>query len=125
MRGHLILAMVIILLVGLELGGMSTHMNPVIEPFLAKFGIRSIGNIPIAGTVRTELLDGKRKLSYKRDICIGCRSCAEICPQGVWKLDENSQAVMVYKDKCTFCTACMIQCGSGAIQALEIPSLTN
>jgi NAD-dependent dihydropyrimidine dehydrogenase PreA subunit len=124
-RGHLILAMVLILLIGLDLGGMSTHMNPVIEPFLAKFGIKSIGNIPIAGTVRTELLDGKRKLSYNRDICKGCRSCEEICPQGVWGLDENDRAVMVYKNKCTFCTACMLQCESGAIQAPETGSFTN
>jgi NAD-dependent dihydropyrimidine dehydrogenase PreA subunit len=124
-RGHLILAMILILLIGLDLGGMSTHMNPVIEPFLAKFGIKSIANIAIAGTVRTELLDGKRMLSYNREVCKACRSCEEICPQGVWKLDENRRAVMVYKNKCTFCTACMFQCESGAIQAPEIRPLKN
>ena len=113
-----VIAMVMTALYGTELGGLAPNMKSELDPFLARMGIGAIGNVALAGTVRTELLNGDRELVYDREKCLGCRSCEDICPVGVWDFDrKDKKAVLSYKEKCTACTACMIQCCSGAIRA--------
>ncbi len=116
-RTFLIIAMVMIPVYGLELGGISSTMKSDLDPFLARRGIGAIGNISFAGTVRTELLNGYRILTSDRGICKGCRTCTEVCPQGVWQMGEDNRAEMVKKDACTGCRACLVQCETGAIRA--------
>jgi len=119
-RPFLIIALVMIPVYGLELGGLASTMKSDLDPFLARLGIGAVGNVAFAGTVRTELLNGYRELTYNEDLCIGCRSCAEVCPQGVWKIGENKKAVFVNKDACTACRACLVQCKPEAIQAPRV-----
>lgn len=119
-RFHFILALVLFPLYGLDLGGMASTMEANLEPFLAKLGVNSLGNIPISGTIRTELLIGDRTLFYDRDSCKGCRSCVEVCPQGVWEMDKSQKAALAHKEKCTACRACLVQCEGGAIQAPRV-----
>lgn len=119
-RPHFIIAMVMLPMLGFDLGGMSSTMTAFMEPFLARFGLSAIGNIAISGTVRIEVLTGHRELSYNREICQGCRSCEEVCPQGVWDIDGTKRAVLARKKECTACQACLVQCESGAIQAPRI-----
>ena len=119
-RTYLIMALVIFPLYGLDLGGMSSTMPANLEPILARFGISSIGNIAIAGTIRMDLLNGYRRLSYDRDVCIGCRSCEEVCPRGVWGMDEGKRAVLKREERCTACGGCLVQCESGAIQTEKV-----
>lgn len=119
-RVYLIFAMIIIPLYGLELGGMASTMPSDLDPFLARLGIGRIGNVAFAGTIRTELLNGQRELSYKRELCKGCKSCAEICPQGVWNMDDSKRAVLDHREACTACRACLVQCEEGAIQAPKV-----
>jgi NAD-dependent dihydropyrimidine dehydrogenase PreA subunit len=119
-RPSLIIAMVLIAVFGLDLGGASSTMRADIEPLLARFGVKAIGNIALAGSIRTELLNGYRELSYDRELCKGCRSCEELCPQGVWDIDESKRAVLARKEDCTACLACLVQCESGAIQAPRV-----
>jgi NAD-dependent dihydropyrimidine dehydrogenase PreA subunit len=114
---HLIIAMVMIPIYGLELGGIASTMPSDLDPFLARCGISAIGNVAFANTIRTELLNGYRELSYNQKLCKGCRSCAEVCPQGIWDIDENKRAVLAHKEACTACRACLMQCESGAIEA--------
>jgi len=116
-RPYLIIAMVMIPVYGLELGGIASTMRSDLDPFLARLGIGAIGNISFAGTVRTELLNGYRVLTCDRQVCKGCRTCTEICPQGVWRMGQDNRAEMVRKDACTACRACLVQCETGAIQA--------
>ncbi len=116
-RAGLIIAMIMIPVCGLELGGMASTMPSDLDPFLARFGLSAIGNVEFAGTTRTELLNGFKVLTYERKTCIGCCSCAEICPQGVWRIDEKKRAVFVNKEACTACVGCILQCESGAITA--------
>jgi len=116
----LIIAMVMVPLYGLELGGIASTMKSDLDPFLARRGIGAIGNISFAGTVRTELLNGYRVLSCDREICNGCRTCTEICPQGVWQMGQDNRAEMIRKGACTACRACLVQCEIGAIQAATI-----
>ncbi len=117
-RSSLIIAVVMIFVYGSELGGLAPHLPSDLDPFLARLGVGAVGNVAFAGTVRTELLNGYRELTYDHEICEGCRNCFEICPQGVWRMGEDSKrAILADRDKCTACRACLLQCQSGAIQA--------
>jgi NAD-dependent dihydropyrimidine dehydrogenase PreA subunit len=123
-RVHLIMALVMIPLYGLDLGGLSSVMPAYLEPILGKLGIGTIGNIALAGSVSNELLNGYRELSYNRALCKGCRSCEEVCPQGVWDMEGSKCAVMANKKACTACRACVVQCKSGAIQVPRVEKMT-
>lgn len=116
-RPDLIIAMVMLLFYGTELGGLASNMPSDLDPFLARLGIGGLGNVAFAGTIRTELLNDFRVLRYYRDACIGCRSCAEVCPQGVWHMDKEKRVVLAHIEKCTACLACLVQCEGGAIKA--------
>jgi len=117
-RSHLIIAMVMLLVYGSELGGLAPKMKSELDPFLARLGVGAIGNLAFTGTVRTELLNGYRVLTYDPAKCRGCRCCFDVCPQGVWEFDEHAKrAVLSHKDACTACRACLAQCESRAIRA--------
>lgn len=119
-RADLIIAMVMTAIYGTELGGLAPHLPSEFDPFLARLGIGAIGNTTFAGSLRTDLLNGFRVLSFDRDRCVGCRACAEVCPLGVWEFDESREkAVFARKEACTACRACLVQCESGAIRAAE------
>ena len=112
-----VIAMVMLLIYGTELGGLAPHMRSDLDPFLSKLGIGAIGNLSFAGSIRTRLLNGSLRLKYYRDRCVGCRSCAEVCPQGVWEFGKDKKAVFARKEACTACRACIVQCKGDAIRA--------
>ena len=116
-HANLAIAMVMLLVYGSELGGLAATMPSDLDPFLAKLGIGAIGNVEFAGTIRTELLNGGRTLTYYPENCVGCRNCVEICPQGCWAIDSENHAVLARKEKCTACRACIVQCEGQAIKA--------
>ena len=117
-RADIIIAMAMFFLYGSELGGLAPNMKSELDPFLAKLGVGAIGNVALAGAVRTEILNGYRELTYDQDKCIGCRCCVEVCPVAVWGFDkEAKKAVFGKRYACTACRACLVQCPSGAIQA--------
>jgi ferredoxin len=75
-----------------------------------------MGNVAWAGTVRTDLLMGRRVLRHTCDRCTGCGTCFEICPQGAW-VSRQGRAELTRPEACTVCRACLVQCPSGAIEA--------
>jgi NAD-dependent dihydropyrimidine dehydrogenase PreA subunit len=46
--------------------------------------------------------------------CIGCRMCTEVCPHGVFAI-ENGKAQIVDRDACMECGACARNCEVEAI----------
>jgi len=116
-RAELVLGMVLLMMFGGELGGLSSTLRSDFDPFLARLGIGAIGNTAFAGTVRTELLNGYRVLTLHRERCKGCGSCTEVCPQGVWEMGADKRSVLAHIDDCTACRACITQCPEGAIEA--------
>jgi NAD-dependent dihydropyrimidine dehydrogenase PreA subunit len=117
LRADLIIAMVLIAVYGTELGGLSSTMASDFDAFLGRLGIGAVGNVEFAGTIRTELLNGFRELTYYPENCVACRGCVEVCPQGVWSFGENKRAVLARKEDCTACRACIVQCKGDAIRA--------
>ena len=53
-------------------------------------------------------------LQYNMEKCTGCRLCAEVCPHGVFIM-QNRKAQITDKDRCIECGACQTNCESGAI----------
>lgn len=53
-------------------------------------------------------------LRLSAEACIGCGRCAEVCPHGVFKVDERKARI---KDKnlCMECGACATNCPVNAI----------
>ena len=49
------------------------------------------------------------------DTCIGCGMCVDVCPHGVFAIQER-KAVIIARDLCIECGACAINCPVGAIQ---------
>lgn len=59
-------------------------------------------------------MPGVATLEFKSEKCTGCGRCAEVCPHGVFKM-ENKRAVLVNKDFCMECGACQRNCRFDAI----------
>ncbi|MFH2036827.1 MAG: mercury methylation ferredoxin HgcB [Candidatus Zixiibacteriota bacterium] len=64
------------------------------------FGLRYLRNVV---TLRLDV-----------DKCTGCRLCVEVCPHKVFSM-EYKRAIIIDRDACMECGACMINCKDGAI----------
>ena len=55
-------------------------------------------------------------VTLKLDVakCIGCQRCAEVCPHGVFAI-EDGKARLVEADSCMECGACQNNCPADAI----------
>ena len=50
------------------------------------------------------------------NLCIGCRTCVEICPMDVFYFDEEAnKSVMLYRENCQSCGQCWLNCPSGSL----------
>jgi adenylylsulfate reductase subunit B len=54
-------------------------------------------------------------LSFERDCCIQCGSCAEHCPGHVLALDEEDRPYERYPDDCWYCGVCKVECPEDCI----------
>lgn len=59
-------------------------------------------------------LTGVTTLKYDQQKCKGCARCTEVCPHGVFVI-EDRRAKIINKDACIECGACQKNCPSGAI----------
>jgi len=53
-------------------------------------------------------------LAYSPDKCAGCGRCTEVCPRGVFVM-EDKRASVTDKDLCLECGACALNCEFEAI----------
>ena len=54
-------------------------------------------------------------LSFDVEKCTGCGRCTEVCPHGVFEVNDR-KAFIVDKDLCMECGACALNCPSKAIE---------
>ncbi len=53
-------------------------------------------------------------LRYAADKCIGCGRCVEVCPRGVFVM-QDKRAAITDKDQCMECGACARNCDFSAL----------
>ena len=53
-------------------------------------------------------------LTYAADKCVGCGRCVEVCPHGVFTL-QDGRAQITDRDRCMECGACALNCDFGAL----------
>lgn len=53
-------------------------------------------------------------LEFFPDRCAGCGMCVEVCPHGVFTI-EDRKAVILDRDRCMECGACVGNCAFGAL----------
>ena len=54
-------------------------------------------------------------LGYDRERCTGCGRCVDVCPHGVFIIEEKKAAI-TDRDRCMECGACMRNCAFGALK---------
>lgn len=59
-------------------------------------------------------LAGVTTLEYDVEKCTGCGRCVEVCPHGVFVMEEK-RARITDRDRCMECGACSLNCEYGAI----------
>jgi len=60
-------------------------------------------------------------LELDKEKCAGCGMCLEVCPHGVFKM-ENKKAEIIDKDLCMECGACAVNC---PVEAISVRSGTG
>jgi NAD-dependent dihydropyrimidine dehydrogenase PreA subunit len=53
-------------------------------------------------------------LKYMPEKCTGCGRCVEVCPRGVFDM-QDKRAAITDRDLCMECGACAMNCEFGAI----------
>lgn len=65
--------------------------------------------------MRNRYLKSVATLKLNYDKCTGCKKCIEVCPHGVFEM-QNGKSVLRDKDRCMECGACARNCPFGAIE---------
>lgn len=60
-----------------------------------------------------ECISAGEEILYKSESCIGCKTCARVCPEKAIPLQAGPSAID--KEKCTLCGVCASECPSGAL----------
>ena len=62
-----------------------------------------------------EYLKNVVTLNLNADKCTGCGLCTDVCPHGVFEIEEKKAAI-IDKDACMECGACASNCPVDAIE---------
>ena len=54
-------------------------------------------------------------ITYERDKCIKCGTCADVCPQLTIEICDDGYPAQVRPEDCMECGACAVNCREGAI----------
>ena len=102
-----VLCMGISAMLGMDLAGITGVLRDEPLMLLYKLGIKKLGPFTVHPMQEPSLDEEK---------CVGCGSCYDVCPRGVYAIDEREKkSGMVNIAACEMCRACVLQCPEGAI----------
>jgi pyruvate formate lyase activating enzyme len=58
----------------------------------------------------------KPELMYRKNKCIGCQECSQVCPEGA--LTSSKKLISIDRRLCTLCGTCQGKCPNGAIEVV-------
>jgi len=64
--------------------------------------------------MKLQYLKNVATLTYDKDMCTGCGRCTEVCPHGVFEINEK-KARVADRDACMECGACVMNCPANAL----------
>lgn len=59
------------------------------------------------------------KIEIKKDKCIACGACVNVCPAKIYGIVDDKSKVVGKEDDCILCRACENTCPVGAIKISE------
>jgi len=65
--------------------------------------------------MKHKYLKNVTSLRYNSGKCVGCGRCAEVCPHGVFEVNEK-KARLSDRDSCMECGACALNCPARTIK---------
>jgi ferredoxin len=108
------------LFIGLDFGGVAPITKSDLDPLIARLGFSNWGDALQFENTRIRLILGMERINLDGSECIGCGVCGDICPVGVYRMDhKQKKSVINCPSKCIVCTACIVQCPSGAISGVQ------
>ena len=106
-RKAVLAAMGLSFVLGMDLAGITGVLKDEPLLILYKLGIARIGPFNIH-PMEVPSLDEER--------CVGCGSCYDVCPRGVYVMDaEAGKSRMANAGACAMCRACVKQCPQAAL----------
>ena len=58
-------------------------------------------------------------INIDKEKCTGCSTCVDVCPVGIYEMNDEKATVSGNLDDCVVCRACDTSCPSGAIEVVE------
>ena len=112
-RNLLIMEIGLVFIIGFDFAGTTPYQKSDLEPLLIKAGIHRLGFMNIGNTVRKP----GSKVTIDQTLCTNCRICIDVCPAGVYHMENNkhNRVIVKYPESCEDCEACILQCPPGAI----------
>jgi demethylmenaquinone methyltransferase/2-methoxy-6-polyprenyl-1,4-benzoquinol methylase len=94
-------------MLGMDLAGITGVLRDEPLMLLYKLGIRKLGPFKV---------HPMEEPSLDQEKCVGCGSCYDVCPRGVYAIDEEEKKSRISDlGACEMCRACVLQCPEGAI----------
>lgn len=118
-NGQFVWAIIVTLLMGMDSAGFSPNMKGEVDELMIRMGISKLGILALKGTEKGDLVSGVKRLNLDDSRCASCGLCFEICPLGIFKINEEQKSYRANPNKCTACRACVVQCPTGAISLVE------
>ena len=112
-RNLFFMAMGLVMVIGIDFGGVTPLYKSDLDPLLGKLGIGRIG--PVDFSERAKIIAGRIILNQTN--CTACGICYDVCPRGVYEIGkgEHKRVVIKYPELCEACEACVLQCPEAAL----------